>query len=313
VNTATSCTGACLGPEAPVITEVRDVDPCALSGIQAYYDKGISTLTADLRKDGVNAVTNYAAGTTYAPGDSSSHDYTVRGNNSYGFTDSSPATAGTDAIGTGTPTFTCTPGTCTDPTSVLLTSQSGYSLYQWARSGIGDIVGATSSTYTATVTDTYTVRYKIGACTNTSAGTLVTITPVGGNPPAVPNNGDVAGTPLRLVKNGANVDVTWDATCINDTEYRLLWGDITSLSLVSGVTNGTVTSATCSLGTTGSATNQTSPSPSAGQCFFAVIDAINGVNFGRHGNNTAGNERILAGDTTFCGATTKNTTATTCN
>jgi len=146
-------------------------------------------------------------------------------------------------------------------------------------------------------------------CTSTTCtGTC----PSSGGPPAVPADSSVTGTPLRLVKNGSNVDVTWDSSCTGATDYRLLWGNISSLSLASNVTNGTATSATCSLGLTGNAANVSSPNPTAGQCFFCVIDSVSGTEFGRHGNNSFGNEILLSGDTTFCGVTTKNITKTTC-
>lgn len=154
--------------------------------------------------------------------------------------------------------------------------------------------------------DGYSIQCTTNACTGVCPS-------VPTNPPPVPDNGAVPGTPFRLVRNGSNVDMTWDVATCTASNYRVLWGNITSLSLVSGVTNGTVTSASCGLGNTGSATNQTSPTPTAGQCFFAVIDAVEGTEFGRHGNNSAGNERLLTGDTTLCpGVTTKNTTATAC-
>ncbi len=135
-------------------------------------------------------------------------------------------------------------------------------------------------------------------------------------PPPVPNNGDIPGTPFTVTANTTtpgNVDFTWDSTSCTAGNYMVLWGDVSSLSMNAGVTNGTVTSADCGLGNTGGATNQISPTPAAGQCYFSVIVGVDGSKFGREGNNSTGNERVLSGDTGLCTtATTKDTTATTC-
>jgi len=204
--------------------------------------------------------------------------------------------------------------------AVSHTSGAGPYTYQWTEDG-SNIAGATSATLAVNkaTAQSHTYNCKVtdvnGPCASVTAATGATGTWTSGaaNPPAVPNNGDVPGTAFTLVKNGANVDAAWDSSCVNDTDYRILWGDLASLSLVSNVTNGTVTSATCSLGTSGTATGVTSPTDfSTVKCYFAVIDGINGSSFGRHGNNSAGNERVLSGDTTFCSASSKNTTATTC-
>lgn len=146
-------------------------------------------------------------------------------------------------------------------------------------------------------------------CTATSC---TGICPAGASPPPMPGNG-VTGNPFRIVKNSgtpANVDCTWDGTTCAATNYQVLWGNISSLSLVSGVTNGTVTAGTCGHSGSG-ATNQDTPDPTPGQCFFAVVDAVSGTSFGRHGNNTAGNERVFSGDTTPCSGT-KDITMTSC-
>jgi len=312
VNKATTCTGVCKAPDAPTLNLITDNNACVQNGIRVYFDGSLGATSYNLLRDSSSVVTGYTSGTLYNPGDSASHTYAIRAVNSSGNTDTGTQ-AFVDAAGTIVPTITCAPGTCTGAT-VVLTTEQGYSNYQWYLGG-APIGGATTYSYSATVSGNYTVVYRSGGCSTTSAITAVTVGG-GANPPAVPNGSDVPGTPFKLVKNSgtpANVDATWDSACTNDTDYRILWGDVSTLNLVSNVTNGTVSSATCTLGTSGSATNVSSPSPSSGQCFFAVIDALNGTNFGRHGNNTAGNERALSGDTTFCSASVKNTTATTCN
>ncbi|GEM_PF-2009633 len=202
VNEATSCTGVCLGPEAPVITEVRDVNPCVMDGVKVYFDKGLGTASTNLRRDGGNVVTGYTSGSVHAPGDTASHSYVIRAVNPSGLTDSA-SMSGADAAGTGTPTITCSPGSCTHTTSVLLSTQAGFSGYQWYRNA-SPIGGATSATYNATQSGNYTVDYKIGACTNPSAATAVTI---GG---ASPIPGSVFNTnSLRVSKSGASLLIDW--------------------------------------------------------------------------------------------------------
>ena len=194
--------------------------------------------------------------------------------------------------------------------------------YQWTEDG-SNITGAITNTFAANeaVAISHTYNCKVtdssGRCTNIQDTQSATGTwQSSSNPPPVPD-GTVGGqVPFKIVKNSgtpANVDFTWDVTSCTAGNYQVVWGDIASLSLVSNVTNGTVTAHDCALGITGSATNQTAPSPTPGQCFFSVIDAIQGSAFGRHGNNSFGNERVLSGDTSQCtGIGTKNTTKTTC-
>lgn len=66
-----------------------------------------------------------------------------------------------------------------DGNSVLLKASTGSNLvYQWYRNG-NPIAGATGTTYTATVSGTYTVKEtNIANCSNTSTGVTVTVTQV---------------------------------------------------------------------------------------------------------------------------------------
>lgn len=152
-------------------------------------------------------------------------------------------------------------------------------------------------------------NYSYQCATTTCTGTCL-------GPPPVPDGLWVPGQPLKVVKNGGNVDFTWDAGTCTANNYMALWGNLSSLSLVAGVTEGTVTLGNCGLGTTGQAVNKATPAVGAGQCYFVVMNGNVGAQFGRHGNNSLGNERILAGVTgppPLCfGASTKNITRTTC-
>lgn len=250
-NTATTCTGGCLPPEAATINEVRDVNACALTGVQVYFDKGVNTVSTALYKDGVSAVPSYTSGATYSPGDSSSHTYTIRATNTIGNTDS-PGLAGVDAVSTGQ-YFTCTPGTCTNTTSVLLTAPSGQSAYQWyGPSGL--IGGATTNTYTATSSGSYYIVYKAGACTAASPAQTITITVSGPTPK--PTSDKLTATPMKAVKNGSNIDVTWDNSSCGGTSanYNLYYGALPLASATQAFTGSS-----CALGTTGSKTNVVVP------------------------------------------------------
>ena len=159
-----------------------DISPCALSGIKAYYTGSLAAESYNLYKDRVSVVTGYASGATYSPGDSASHSYTVVAVNSNG-TMASNAMSIADATNAITPSITCNPGTCTSATSVILTTEQGQTNYQWYKGGVS-IGGATTYTYTATTSGTYTVSYTGGACaSNLSAGKVVTIS--GGGPQRV--------------------------------------------------------------------------------------------------------------------------------
>jgi len=120
----------------------------------------------------------------------------------------------------------------------------------------------------------------------------------------------VSGTPFTLKKSGSNITYAWDGSCTSPN-YMIAWGNRSTLSLVSGVTQGAASSGLCAL--TGSSTTAAGPSISAGDCYFAVITGVSGADYGRFGNNSLGNEMNLSGAGSLCtGVTTKDTTATGC-
>ncbi len=128
-------------------------------------------------------------------------------------------------------------------------------------------------------------------------------------PPPTPNNDDVPGQPFILTKgtNPGTVHTTWDTSCGSPENFNIYWGNLNTL----GTTN-TVTQANCGIGTSGNVDNLTSPNPSAGEGYWAVITAVAGSEFGRHGNDSNGNERTLTGDAAACGGT-KNTSKNDCS
>ena len=96
----------CAEPSAPVIASVNDTDPCQQNGVRINYSSGAPATRHDLYVDGSLAVEGCASGTTYDPGDTAEHSYTVRALNSVPgcFTDSN-SLPGTDVH------ITCSPPT----------------------------------------------------------------------------------------------------------------------------------------------------------------------------------------------------------
>ena len=127
-NLATSCTGACAPPDQPAILNIIDNNACAQDGIKVYYAGSLGAASYNLMKDGVALATGYTSGALADPGDSANHSYTIRAVNGSGYTDSA-AQNFVDAAQSITPTITCTPGTCTDTTQVVLTTERKSSPY----------------------------------------------------------------------------------------------------------------------------------------------------------------------------------------
>jgi hypothetical protein len=200
-----------------------------------------------------------------------------------------------DAAGTATPTITCNPSNCTSTTSVVLTTEQGYSNYQWYL-GVSPISGATTYTYTATASGNYTVAYKAGACTNTSATKAVIIS-------APPEHVPYSSTPMKITAAASN-NLTWDVTNCPSTNYHVIYGWGSTMG-----TSPTVVGGQCSLGTSGTAT-WTPPDPSGDSSkylwFFVVGD--DGVSKeGPWGLTTEGSSASYQ-----CGMTVKDASGT-CN
>ena len=85
-----------VNPGAPTITAINDVNGCAQSGVQIVFTAGSGATSHNLWRDGSLVVTGYTSGTTYNPGDTSSHNYTVYAINGSCST-ASNTMAGTDA------------------------------------------------------------------------------------------------------------------------------------------------------------------------------------------------------------------------
>lgn len=67
------------GPGTPVLVNVTDVSPCALTGVTVTYTPAPNSPTSHtLVVDGTTEVPNFVSGTVYEPSNSSSHNYQIR-------------------------------------------------------------------------------------------------------------------------------------------------------------------------------------------------------------------------------------------
>ncbi len=215
-----------VAPGAPVITTIADANACAQSGVQVNYTAGGGATRHDLYRDGVLAVTNYATGATYNPGDTASHTYVVRalsgacGTNSAG-------SAFADANGTpGAPAITAVTDNnayAQDGVRVAFTAGSGTTKHVLLRDGV-----AVADPYVSgalynpgdTLSHTYVVRGYNGTCFTDStgvAGTDVFLAPL-----------EVPGSSL-LWSAGTKTTLTWSAAT-GATGYRVYRGDKAELA-----------------------------------------------------------------------------------
>lgn len=163
-------------PSQPSITNITDESSCAQSGIRVYYNAGSGATSHSLYKDGSLAQSNYTSGALYNPGDTNSHSYFIRATNSCGSADSTTQNF-TDTNNSTTPTITGPSSNTCPSNSVLLSTESGMTNYQWYLNG-NPISGANAYQYTATQSGNYTVSYTNSfGCSGTSAPKSITINP----------------------------------------------------------------------------------------------------------------------------------------
>ncbi len=195
----------CVDPGMPSITGITDVSPCATSGIQITYTAGSGALSHDLYDNGSLAVTNYASGAVYSPGDNSSHSYVIRAVDGSCFTDSPPQ-AGTDLNGTpGAPLVTAVNDVSACAQSgiqVVFTDGSGAASHDLYSDGTSVVTGYLSGvTYVPgdTASHSYVVRAVNGTCwtdSNALSGSDADGTP---SAPAISSVLDVNGCALSGV------------------------------------------------------------------------------------------------------------------
>ena len=182
----TNSTG-CIGQSAPVSVVMNTLPPSAITvnGTSTICAGAAATLVAPVGNGysyqwllNGTPITGATGGTYLASGAGS---YTVQVTNSAGCSSTSalPAVISLNALPVATvtssgPTSVCSGG------SVTLVANAGAGLtYQWYSNGVSLGASATSQTYVTSVSGNFTVKVTdANNCTNTSAGTLVSIYPI---------------------------------------------------------------------------------------------------------------------------------------
>ncbi len=279
-SSLTAGTDANNTPGAPTVTAVNDVSACAQSGVQVVYTAGSGATSHNLYDNGSLAVTGYASGATYNPGNTASHNYTVYAVSGTCTSSVSNSMAGTDASNTPVPTISGASSNTCPATTVALTTENGMSSYQWYVGG-SPIGGANAYQYTVTASGTYTVSYTNGSgCSGTSAGHAVTISSCAVVPGEVAVGSDFTWT---------GQTIGWTANA-DATGYRVYRGLLSNLSALCDGTNDFCTrndAASTSLDVTGD-----DPSGQAGRCFYYLITGYSGAGEGPAGTATCGTRQV---------------------
>jgi len=222
-------------PATPAAPSVSDVDACATTGVTITWGTVSQATSYDLYVDGATTVTGVTSPYTYLPGNTNSHNYQVRGKNTYCTGAWSSATSGTDANSMpGTPAapsvadvsvcalsgVTITWGTVSQATS--------YDLYVDGTTTVSGITSPYTYSPGNTNSHNYQVRGRNGTCTGAwstaTAGTDQNLMP---GTPSAPTVADIS----ACATNG--VTITW-GTVSQATAYDLY---VDGTTTVSGVTS----------------------------------------------------------------------------
>ncbi|MGA9751673.1 MAG: hypothetical protein WBS54_07780 [Acidobacteriota bacterium] len=222
-----SCT-SCSAPSSLSNNTAADIDACAASGVRVTWsqdpgdwgDGGSGTRSYDLMMDGAPVQSGIAYPSTsaaYTPADGAPHTYAVRYNNGCGLNATTAGASAADANNPAIPTISGGSSNTCPASSVPLSTEASMSTYQWYLGG-SPVAGATSASYTAIQTGSYTVSYtNSSGCSGTSAPFAVTIVPCAASevsPPSDPAHH------LVVVKNGSNVDLQFqDVACTHNNVY----------------------------------------------------------------------------------------------
>jgi trimeric autotransporter adhesin len=236
-STAAAGTDGNYMPGTPSVPVVADINACQTNGVTITWSTVTNANTYDLYVDSTTIVTGVTSPYTYSPGNTSSHNYQIRGvHTSPSCTGSwSTAAAGTDANSTpGTPSAPAVADinacsmdgvTITWSTVTLATS---YDLYIDATTIITGVTSPYTHNPGNTSSHNYQIRGKNVTCTGAwsaiNAGTDVNGMPATPAPPAV---ADVS----VCVQSG--VTITW-STVTNANTYDLY---VDSTTIVAGVTS----------------------------------------------------------------------------
>jgi len=102
---------------------------------------------------------------------------------------------------------------------------------------------------------------------------------------------------LSILRNGAGIDLTWDATTCSSANYNLLYGDLANVSTYA------LLGSACGLGSGGSFTWGSLP---AGNLYYLIVPTNGGGTEGSWGLSGTLAERNGSGASNQCGVTAKN-------
>lgn len=200
-------------PAAPAAPGVADISACAQSGVTLTWGSVTGATSYDLYVDATTTVTGVTSPYTYNPGNTSSHNYQVRANNTCGSSAWSTATAGTDANGglsaPAAPGVADISACAMSGVTITWSAVTGATGYDLQVDG-GTITPSVTSPYTYSPGDTsshtYAVRAKSATCTSAfSSTTSGTDANSGLAAPAAPTVSDVD----PCAQSGVNI--TWGA------------------------------------------------------------------------------------------------------
>jgi len=279
---STAGTGSDLNstPAVPAAPTLTDIDACAVSGITVTWTTVTGATGYDLYIDGATTVTSVTSPYTYTPGDANSHSIQVRAKNASCTSAWSTAGTGSDINTPASPTISgATSNTC-PATTVVLTTESGMSSYQWYVGG-SPISGANSYQYTATASGSYTVSYTNGSsCSGTSAGHAVTINSCAVIPGEVAVGTNYAWTGQTM---------SWAADA-NATGYRVYRGLLSNLPALCDATSDFCLRNEASV--TNLDVSADDPSGQSGRCYYYLITGYSGAGEGPAGTATCGARQV---------------------
>ena len=243
----------------------------------------------NLLVDGSVAVSGYASGTLYNPGDGASHTYVVQSFAGACTTDGAASPFADANASPGAPVLTGITDNnpaVQDGIHVAYTPGSGATRHDLYKDGVSAVTGYVSGALVNpgdTSNHTYTVRAVNAACHADSSGLIFADASSAGTPPAEPDPGNTPSNAQRWTDKNTPV---WDAVS-GATYYKLYRGGLSNLpNLITTGGDG------CLL-YNGPSTSYTDSSVLApGSLYWYLVIAGNGAGESSAGNATAG-PRIL--------------------
>ncbi len=266
-STASAFSDANGTPGAPTITIVNDVDTCAQNGVQVVFTAGSGATSHNLWRDGSLVVTGYTSGTTYNPGDSTSHNYTVYAINGT-CSMASNTMAGIDAnfaVAAISLTANDPDGVTTCGITLTWTGGTGatqFNLYVDGAPGPTNITSGYVYTPGDVASHSYVVRGLNGACYTDSNASAV----------ADPGCGGCA-APTQEVIETVNGKIGFNWTATDAANYRVVRGLQTNLPAL--ITSATDFSCYAFGASTSVDIQADDPSGVSGRCYYYLIQGYN--------------------------------------